>query len=122
MTRTEQRELKLLRATVRSLASRLAAVERELGLGRGARRVSAARAAELIGCDPRTVRRMIQDGELEGAVIELPGRSRRRWVVLLSAVEALLGERSDSCPAAAPAAPEPPESSRRAAGCGKRSA
>lgn len=36
-------------------------------------------AARLLGRDVRTVRRMIESGELEGAVV--PGRQRRRWFV-----------------------------------------
>lgn len=64
-----------------ALEHRLAAVERELALGRALRRVPLVTAARRLGLSPASVRRLIQSGDLAGAALRLPDRERRVWVV-----------------------------------------
>ena len=106
-------------AYVKRLESRLAAAELEIAeLRRAAegpmgRHVPAARAAEALGWNVRTVRRAIEREELLGRAIRIGESRRRRWVVNAVALERLLA-RGDG-PSAAGAA-----RTARGAGAGAR--
>lgn len=62
------------------------------------RRVPASEAAEVLGCDARTVRRLVESGRLRGAALDL-GTGRKRWTVEAADLERLIS--------GSPAAPDP---------------
>jgi len=73
-------------------------------------RVGAREAAKLIGCDVRTVRRLIESGQLRGSALRLAG-GRRHWSAETADVERLLATKCGS--PAAPAASKPEIASKR---------
>jgi hypothetical protein len=72
---------------------RLAALEQERTRPEPTRHVSAAAAAQVLGCDARTIRRWIVQGRLLGRSIRLSGSSRRRWLVNANALERMASGR-----------------------------
>src|SRR5262245_32506704 len=70
--------------------------------GDSVRHVSAARAAEQLGIDVRSVRRLVESGQLLGRRLVIPGSKRRRWVVNALALKRFVG--SEPGLPAAPAA------------------
>lgn len=61
--------------------------------------VAVAAAAARLGVSGRTVRRLIEGGELQGRKLTLPGRRRQKWAVSTVALERLIGP-LDGSPAA----------------------
>lgn len=91
---------KLFKAVDR-LERRVAQLERERAPEPEVARVPSGKAAQRIGCHPRTIRRLIQQGVLKGERRQLPGRERGQWVVELASLERF---EAGSGPTAAPAA------------------
>jgi hypothetical protein len=74
-----------LDAKRRDLERRVAELERSVPDESG--RVPASVAADRLGVAPVTVRRMVEDGALEGLAMRLPDRERLVWVVEVASLE-----------------------------------
>lgn len=69
--------------------------------------ISVARASEIMGDDPSTVRRLLEDGELEG-YRGGQGKVRPRWRVYVDSIEAYRQRRAAGAFQARSAQPPPP--------------